>query len=127
MKHVIGLLVLGAALWISAPASAQQTTGYVCAVRYIPINGPAGKLGHIEAFFNSQPWCGGVQTAHRYYCSLDATSTNCPRSNAYQHTTRDSIISLVEQLQSAGQLGNRVLETPIGSNNAGYYVTFYSN
>ena len=126
MKHAIGLLVFGAVVCLAALASAQstQTTGYVCASRYVPINGPAGRYGHIEAFFNSQPWCGGVQVAHRYYCTADATSTNCA-SSAYVHATRDSILALGAQLQSAGQLGNKVLETPVSGK--GYFVTFFAN
>ena len=47
MKHAIGLLVFGAVVCLAALASAQstQTTGYVCASRYVPINGPAGRYG----------------------------------------------------------------------------------
>ena len=126
MKHAIGLLAFGAAVLLTALASAQQsqTTGYVCASRYVAINGPAGRYGHIEAFFNSQPWCGGVQVAHRYYCTANATFASCA-SSAYVHESRDSILALAAQLQSAGQLGNKVVETPVGGK--GYYVTFFAN
>jgi hypothetical protein len=126
MKYVIALLTFGAALCVSALVSAQasQTTGYVCASRYVALNGPAGRYGHLEVFFNSQPWCGGSQVAHRYYCTAGATSANCA-SSAYVHATRDSILTLSTQIQSAAQLGNKVVETPV--NGKGYYVTFFAN
>ena len=127
MKQIVGFAVLAAALWTSSSASADSS-GYVCVSRYVFYrNGDAGQHGFVWAQFRSQPWCGGSIIAERTYCSTGATNANCA-SPAYLHQSQDTLMHLSSQLQSAGQLGNRVYEHTIGTiNPKGYYVTFYSN
>lgn len=108
----------------SGPARADSS-GYVCFVAYVPVNGPAGKFGHVRVEYRSQPWCGGNRVAFRTYCSLDATSTDCPGSNFYVQQTQESILALAHQLQDAATAGSEVREFTVGTDK-GFYVGIYA-
>ena len=110
--------------WSASPARADSS-GYVCFVAYVPVNGPAGKFGHLRVSFRSKPWCGGEPVAMRTYCSLDATSPDCPGSNAYVHQTAESLLAVSHQLQSAAATGSPVREFTVAGDK-GYYVGIYA-
>ena len=89
------------------------------------MSGTAGKFGHVRATYKSKPWCGGDQVASRTYCSLDATSPECPGSNAYVHQTAESLLALLHQLQDAAIAGSPVREFTVAADK-GYYVGVYA-
>ena len=77
MTKKISAALLTLSLLAAAPAFAGNVNGYVCTVSLQPatmsqFNG-IGTEGDIQLTLNSQPDCGGTQTAYVYFFSVGAT------------------------------------------------------
>jgi len=124
MKTLLAAMVLASALGAVSHVHANNDA-FVCSLAYVPVSGINGQFGYVQADFHDQPFCGGNVVADRYYCSLGASSDDCPGSDAYVHQGRDSLLALTAQLQAAAQAGSHVYEETV--NEKGFYIVFYGN